>query len=186
MAKRVFEIQKTEKFQAGMSTHLDIQLDDTGTGKATVEWKRGEKKEFPVKKGQLLCLNMWGGFPDVQVWEQPKPPKDPIMRFLWEHGFPKKKVLSWNDPQFVEEERTSWNTHEVEWLYTKEFGAIKVLFRQIEWKSSMTGNWRIGAVQKLAIAVRPGATLEAVKEGWEELKKFIDEMVVVPSPSWGI
>jgi len=25
-----------------------------------------------------------------------------------------------------------------------------------------------------------------VKEGWEELKKFIDEMVVVPSPSWGI
>lgn len=186
MAKRVFEIQKTEKFQAGMSTHVNIQLDDTGRGKATVEWKRGEKKELPVKKGQLLYVNMWGGFPDVQVWEQPKPPKDPIMRFLWEQGFPKKKVLSWNDPQFVSEKRKEWNSHEVEWLYTKEFGAIKVLLRQIEWESSMTGTWRIGAVHKLAIAVRPGATLAEVQEDWEKFKKFIDGIAIIPSPSWGI
>ncbi|HEY8389101.1 MAG TPA: hypothetical protein VIK74_10880 [Parasegetibacter sp.] len=186
MAKRIFDIEKTERFQAGMSTSIDIQLDDTGFGKAIVEWKRGEKKEFPVRKGQRLYVNMWGGFPDVQVWEQPKPPKDPIMRFLWEHGFQKKKVLSWNDPQFVSEKRKEWNAHEVEWLHSKEFGAIKVLFRQIEWKSSMTGNWRIGAVQKLAIAVRPGATLGEVQEGWEELKKFTGEIAVIPSPSWGI
>lgn len=186
MAKRVFEIQRNEKFQAGMSTCLDIQLDDTGRGKAIVEWKHGEKKEFPVRKGQRLFINMWGGFPDVQVWEQPKPPKDPIMKFLWEHGFPKKKVLPWNDPRFVLLKRSEWNSHEVEWLYTEEFGAIKVLFRQIEWESSMTGNWRIGAINKLAIAVRPGATLGEVQEDWKKLKKFMDEIAIIPSPSWGI
>ena len=185
MAKKTFNIEKTKKIQAGISTDVDIQLFDDGTGKAIVEWKHGKKKEFPVRKGQLLHVNMWGGFPEVLIWEQPKPPKDPIKKFLWEHGFPRKKVLSWDDPQFITENRNELTSHEVEWIYTKEFGTLKVLLRQIEWES-ITGNWWIGAVHLLAIAVRPGAGIREVQESWEELKKFIDEMVVVSNPSWGI
>ena len=182
MSKRVFEIQKTEKFQAGMSTHVDIQLDDTGTGKAIVEWKRGEKKEFPVRTGQRLYVNMWGGFPDVQVWEQPKPPKDPIMRFLWEHGFPRKKILPWNDAQFVDWDASDEIAGVQGFTWTKQIGKVKFLMYRTEWTSSMSGNTRVGSKKIEAVAVAPGATLDEVQKNFTELKIYFDEIPVVPRP----
>jgi hypothetical protein len=182
MAKRVFNIEKTEKFQAGMSTYVYIQLDDTGNGKAIIEWKHGEQKEFPVKKGQRLYVNMWGGFPDVQVWEQPKPPKDPIMRFLWEHGFPRKKILPWNDAQFVDWDASDDIGGVQGFTWTKQIEKVKFLMHRTEWTSSMSGNARVGSKRIKAVAVAPGATLDEVQRDFAALKIYFDEIPVVPRP----
>jgi len=181
MARKIFEIEKTEKFQAGMSTSIDIQLDDTGTGKAIVEWKQ-EKKEFPIKKGQRLYVNMWGGFPDVQVWEQPKAPKDPIMRFLWEHGFPRKKVLPWNDVQFVDWKASDEVAGVQGFTWTKKIGKVKFLLHRTEWTSSMSGNTHVGSKRVEAVAVAPGVTIDETQRDFAALKTYFDEIPVVPRP----
>ena len=179
MAKKTFNIEKTKKIQAGISTVIDIQLDDiTGKGKAIVEWKRGEKKEFPVKKGQRLFVNMWGGFPEVFVWEQPKSPKDPIKKFLWEHGFPKKKVLEWDDPQFVDWDASDEICNVQEFTWTRQIGKVKFLLHRAEWTSRNDHSF-IGSKRIEAVAVAPGATLEEIQRDFLALKNLFEEIPVV-------
>jgi len=182
MAKRIFEIQKTEKFQAGMSTTVSIIVDDNGKGTATVTWKRGEQKTFPVKSGQRLFVNMWGGFPDVQVWEQPKPPKEPIMLFLWENGYPKKKVLAWDDPQFVDWDASDDIAGVQGFTWTKQIGKVKFLMHRTEWTSRMSGHSHVGSKRIEAVAVAPGATLDEVQRDFAALKTYFDEIPVFPTP----
>ena len=182
MAKRVYEITKTEQFAAGMSTNISIQLDESGKGTATVTWKRGEQKTFPVKSGQRLFVNMWGGFPDVEVWELPKPPKNEIMRFLWENGFPKKKVWKFDDPRFVDFEAGDEHNGTQTFTYTMCEGKVKMLIGTTEWSSSISEQIFTGWKNIFGVAFTPGATLEEVKNDFLKLKARYDGIAIVPAP----
>ena len=185
MAKRVFEIEKSETFMAGMSTSIDIKLDEKGKGTATIEWKRGEKKEYPVRKGQRLFVDMWGGFPDVQVWDPPKPPKDPIMRFLWDNGFPKKKVLDWDDTQFVDWEVDGDDDDDIQgFTWTMQEETVKFLAYRTEWTSSMSGNSYVGFKTIRAVAVKPGTTMGKIKEDFYRLMERYNDILVVRCPGY--
>lgn len=180
MSKKAFKIEKSESFKAGISTKVTIDLDKDGKGTAKVEWKRGEPQLFPVQKGQRIFLNMWGGFPEVSIWNAPLPPKDPIRKFLWNQGLPKKKVWDWNDKKFDIEDSDDVLKSVIDEWFSIDVGVLKVAIYARRWQSSMTGNWETQDWDIMGIAVKEGSTLEDVQKSWEELMKLKPKLIECP------
>lgn len=171
MSKKVFLIEKTETYMAGMSTRVTINLNENGKGTAKIEWKRGEPQIFDVEKGQRIFLDMWGGIPKVAIWNPPIPPKDSIRKFLWEQGITKKKIWVWEDPNFKNEVYRDIISFMYDETFTLEVGVLKIHVYARRWQSCMTGNWKTEDWEIIGLAIKDGATLQEVQTSWNEIQQ---------------
>lgn len=176
LAKKVFEITKSENFRAGMSTTVSVELNKNGEGTAIVKWKHGMKRAVQVKRGQSLFIDMWGGFPAVAVWDAPEPPKDEVRRFLWKNGFPRKRVWKWDDPRFRSGEGEE-NDGAQSFAFVMARRTVKAQVLKTEWESSTDGRTYPGRKTIVGVAVLPGASLRQVKADFEKLMERYNDII---------